>query len=303
MSDPLITGGYVMIARKIRKSSLWLSLKSAHRLVMLEILLQAQWQDMEVVRNGEVIPLKRGQLATSYQQLIDDIGDKDITIKIVRTAIDKMERAHFLAKDEAVQRAKKGLLLTVDKYGFYQDSDNYKGSAEGSEKDKARAEQGQSEGRARAINKKVKELEEGKEALKPIVDSDECDLSFNQFWEAYPTKGSNKKMSLQKWTTLWKNKKINLQEMLDGVNRYTSFQNHHGYSICAAQVFLNQERWKDEWTIEGEAKHGGSSGVPKHEGNSKPGYGGSDRKITNLDQSSNVREYSDAELAELAELL
>lgn len=279
MSDPLITGGYVMIARKIRKSSLWLSLKSAHRLVMLEILLQAQWQDVEVVRNGEVIPLKRGQLATSYQQLIDDIGDKDITIKIVRTAIDKMERGKFLAKDEAVQKAKKGLLLTVDKYGFYQDAENYKGSVEGSEKGKAKAEEGQSEGRARAINKNINNLEEGEEGLKPIVDSDECDLSFQKFWNAYPTKGSNKKMTLQKWATLWKNKKINLQEMLDGVSRYISFQNHHGYSICAAQVFLNQERWRDEWIIEEQQRS-----APK--GFSRPNSGTSGKVSIPIAQNS-----------------
>jgi hypothetical protein len=102
---------------------------------------------------------------------------------------------------------------------------------------------------------KVKE-KESKEDIKPIVDSDECDLSFQEFWNTYPTKGSNKKMSLQKWTTLWKNKKIVLQEVLDGVNRYVSYQNHNGYSICAAQVFLNQERWKDEWVIE-EGQRGG----------------------------------------------
>lgn len=123
-------------------------------MVMMEILLQAQWQDGDVIRNGEIIPLKRGQVATSYQQLVDDIADKDVTIKIVRTAIDKMERAQFLAKDEAVQRAKKGLLLTVVKYGYFQDSDNYKGRVEGNEEDKARAESGQSQGRARAINNK-----------------------------------------------------------------------------------------------------------------------------------------------------
>lgn len=102
---------------------------------------------------------------------------------------------------------------------------------------------------------KVKEIE-SKEDIEPIVASDECDLSFQEFWKTYPTKGSNKKMSLQKWATLWKNKKIVLKEVLDGVNRYVTYQNHNGYKICAAQVFLNQERWKDEWVIE-EGQRGG----------------------------------------------
>lgn len=158
MNEPLIQGGYVIIARQVRKSKLWLSLKSAHRMVLMEILLQAQWQDCDVIRNGEIIHLKRGQVATSYQQIVDDISEKNITIKVVRTAIDKMERALFLAKDEAVQRAKKGLLLTVVKYDFFQNPDNYKGRAEDNDKGEAKAEQGQSEGRARAINKKLKNL-------------------------------------------------------------------------------------------------------------------------------------------------
>lgn len=142
-------------------------------------------------------------------------------------------------------------------------------------------------------------LNESKEDIEPIVDSDECDLSFQEFWKAYPTKGSNKKMSLQKWTTLWKKKKIVLQEVLDGVNRYVSYQNHNGYNICAAQVFLNQERWKDEWVIEEGQKNGGSAGVSKHQGDSGSRYGGSNRKITGLDQASSVREHSAEELAGL----
>ncbi|OAS19268.1 hypothetical protein [Paenibacillus oryzisoli] len=169
MSEAVIPGGYVMVARQVRKSSLWLSLKCAHRMVMMEILLQAQWQDGDVIRNGEIIPLKRGQVATSYQQLVDDIADKDVTIKIVRTAIDKMERAQFLAKDEAVQKAKKGLLLTIVKYGYFQDSDNYKGRVEGNEEDKARAEQGQSEGRARAINNKGNKEKKPNKAKEEVI--------------------------------------------------------------------------------------------------------------------------------------
>jgi len=46
-------------------------------------------------------------------------------------------------------------------------------------------------------------------------------------------------------------------------------------------------------------KYGGGSGIPKHERDSKPGYGGSDRKITSLDQTSSVGEFSDEELSRL----
>lgn len=202
MPDDYIQEGYIILARKIRKSSLWKSLKATHRLVMLEILLQAQFKDGEVARNGEIIFLKRGQLATSYQQLVDDIDDKDITIKVVRNAINKLIKHEFLTKDEGKAKSKKGLLLTISNYDLYQNPDNYKGqirsenksdfqplnnhqesktpflgnvdgkaettenpyvstdykqeeNEEGKETGITRAKQGQSKGKARAINNNV----------------------------------------------------------------------------------------------------------------------------------------------------
>ncbi|WP_191560429.1 hypothetical protein [Metabacillus idriensis] len=145
-----IHGGYIVLARKIRKSPLWLSLKATHRVVLIEIILQAQFQDAEAARNGEIIFLKRGQLATSYRKLVDDIGDKSITDKVVRTAIDKMISAGFLAKDKAKSRAKKGLLLTVINYDLYQSPENYKGNIKGNNNDYMRTSQGQSDGKVMA---------------------------------------------------------------------------------------------------------------------------------------------------------
>lgn len=150
-----IQEGYILLARKVRKSPLWQALKASHRLVMIELLLQAQFKDGDVARNGEILHLKRGQIATSYQQIVDDIGDKEITVKVVRNAINKLEKYDFLAKDEAKARAKKGLLLTIVNYEVYQNPHNYKGKAKGKDEGKAGAKQGQSEGKAGAINNNV----------------------------------------------------------------------------------------------------------------------------------------------------
>lgn len=57
--------------------------------------------------------------------------------------------------------------------------------------------------------------------------------------------------------------------------------------------------WVVKRVEEEEQRRGGSSGVSKYQGAAQSGYGGSDRKITSLDQTSRVREYSDEELAEL----
>lgn len=152
MHSEIIPDGYILLARKIRKSTLWKSLKATHKVVMIELLLQAQFKDCDVIRNGEIIHLKRGQIATSYQQLVDDIGDKEITVKVVRNAINKLVNHGFLAKDEAKARAKKGLLITIINYDTYQNPDNYKGKDGGKDMGNEGAKQGQSEGKARAIN-------------------------------------------------------------------------------------------------------------------------------------------------------
>lgn len=234
-----IPGGYIMLARKIRKSPLWLSLKSAHRMVMIEILLQAQWQDGDVVRNGEIIHLKRGQVATSYQQLVDDIGDRDVTVKIVRTAIEKLEKHNFLAKDEAKARAKKGLLLTIENYGFYQDSDNYLGKEKGNDEGDARAKSGQSEGKARAINNKDKELKEGKKGITYTPE-------FDEFWNVYPRK-IGKAECFKTWKTVLK-KGEQPSFIIQCAQNYANMCQAKGTEeqfIKHPKTFLNEERYKD----------------------------------------------------------
>ena len=153
MDERYIEQGFILLARKLRHSPLWKSLKATHRVVMIELLLQAQFKDGEVAVGGEIIHLKRGQIATSYQQIVNDIGDKDITVKVVRNAINKLVKHNFLAKDEAKARAKKGLLLTVVNYDVYQNPTNYMGKEKDKDTDNEGAKQGQSEGKEWAINK------------------------------------------------------------------------------------------------------------------------------------------------------
>lgn len=150
-----IPEGYVLLARKIRGSPLWKSLKATQRVVLIELLLQAQHQDSKVVRNGEIIFLKRGQIATSYQQLVDDIAEKTITLKVVRNTINKLIKNNFLAKDEEKSRAKKGLLLTIVNYCVYQDPQNYVVREYGKEMVSSWAKEGQVKGNNGAINNNV----------------------------------------------------------------------------------------------------------------------------------------------------
>lgn len=83
----------------------------------------------------------------------------------------------------------------------------------------------------------------------PAPPQGECEKAFDLWYSVYPKTGSVRKAAFTKWQSLWKAKKIDMGEMMNGTEAYIAFQQHNGYSTCGAQVFLNQERWKDDWTI------------------------------------------------------
>ena len=141
MTNDHIPDGYILLARKIKKSPLWHSLTAKQKVVMIELLLQAQFEDKDVVRNGETIHLKRGQIATSYSLLQKCLG-KEFTVKVIRGAMQKLIKHDFVAKDTAKARAKKGLLLTIVNYDAYQDPKKYKGKGKGKEKGITRGDNG-----------------------------------------------------------------------------------------------------------------------------------------------------------------
>jgi hypothetical protein len=89
-----------------------------------------------------------------------------------------------------------------------------------------------------------------KESNKDMSDSPSAsDLAFEEWYSNYPKGRSVRKQALASWNSLWKKNKIDIQELKDGTTAYLHYQQAKGYDICAAQVFLNQERWKDTWIV------------------------------------------------------
>lgn len=99
---------------------------------------------------------------------------------------------------------------------------------------------------------------------KRLVDSDECDLAFEEWYKDYPKAGSVRKKALESWKSLWKNKKINLHDLEVGTKAYLEYQMRNKYSVCGAQVFLNQERWKDTWETAGKTSSRTPHQLPLH---------------------------------------
>jgi hypothetical protein len=88
-----------------------------------------------------------------------------------------------------------------------------------------------------------------KEINKDMSDTSVSDLAFEEWYSTYPKGRSVRKQALASWNSLWKKNKIDIQELKDGTAAYLHHQQAKGYDICAAQVFLNQERWKDSWIV------------------------------------------------------
>lgn len=95
--------------------------------------------------------------------------------------------------------------------------------------------------------------------IKHIVDSDECNNAFEQFWSLYPSK-TGKKPALRKWVSLWKDKQIDMQTVIEGTKRYIEYVEHRrstGFQLQYknGSTFVSQECWNDEYQIP-EVDHG-----------------------------------------------
>jgi len=118
--------GYIKIDRGIMDWEWWDDDKVLK--LWLTILLLANWEDKKW--HGKDIP--RGSFWTSYDTLAKKSG---LTYKQVRTALAKLKRTG----EVAVRRAHDGSLITVVKYGDFQDVPQKEGSQMGSQMGTKRA--------------------------------------------------------------------------------------------------------------------------------------------------------------------
>lgn len=111
--------GWIKLHRKLLKSDMYQHLNSKQRDVMLVCLLLASHKENYWEYDGEIYSVKIGEFVTSYSSLQKNCG-KDITIRNLRTAIEKLEKWNFLTK----KATRSGLLISIVNFTYYQ---NYEG--------------------------------------------------------------------------------------------------------------------------------------------------------------------------------
>ncbi|MEE8382249.1 MAG: hypothetical protein V3R78_10305, partial [Thermodesulfobacteriota bacterium] len=184
--------------------------------------------------NKQVFECKAGQFVTSLDSLQKACA-KGVSVKMIRTALKKLEKWEFLAD----KGAKTGRLITITNWDSYQNVEVEKGKPKG----RKGAKKGQSKGKEGAANKNEKNNKELKEDLYIRLSE--------KFWSLYP-KRKGKKVGKPDCLE-YINKKIeepDFQSLLRATKNYSESSEVKDGFVRNPIRFLEKDFWR-EW-IEGE---------------------------------------------------
>lgn len=116
--------GFICLWRSLLENPIWVNSKSEQKVILITLLLMASWKERKYDIYGDTIILNPGQFITSYSE-IKKLTGKDISIRNVRTGIDRFEKLGFLTR----QVTRRGTLVTIVNWDKYQDK-NYEGDKE-----------------------------------------------------------------------------------------------------------------------------------------------------------------------------
>lgn len=186
-------GGWIKLYRVLLDDDLWIDCTPVQKVVMITLLLMANHQERKWIWQGKKFVAGPGQLVTSLESIKQESG-KGISIKNVRSALDKFVKVGFLAN----QSAKTGRLITIANWAKYQISDD--------EVANQPANRWQTTGKQVATNKNVKndknvKKEDSQQSRKREYADDSPEMIEAVYlWEKI--KGNNpehRKPSLQAW--------------------------------------------------------------------------------------------------------
>jgi len=107
--------GWIKLHRRLIQKEIWKNSTVEQRVILITLLLMANYEHNEWQWKGQSFICKPGQLVTSLNS-IAEVSGKDISIKQIRTALEKFEKHGFLISD----KIKSGRLITIVNWGLYQ---------------------------------------------------------------------------------------------------------------------------------------------------------------------------------------
>ena len=100
--------GWIKLHRKLNQSDMYKELNSVQRDVLIQCLLMANHTKKEWEWKGKIHKCQPGQFKTSLECIRQNCA-KNTTIKMVRTALKKLEKWQFLANEGS----KQGRIITI----------------------------------------------------------------------------------------------------------------------------------------------------------------------------------------------
>ena len=135
--------GWVKLHREILEKAIWKCSTPEQKVVLMTIMMLANHKENQWIWKGEKYSCKPGQLITSLNSIAFHAG---VSIKNVRTALDKFKKLDFLASEPASN----GQLITICNWGRYQNNEDEPGKPQ----DIPPANDGQTSGKPPASNNK-----------------------------------------------------------------------------------------------------------------------------------------------------
>lgn len=113
--------GWIKLHRELLDKAIWKTSTSEQKIILITLLLMANHEENEWEWNGERYKVQPGQMITSLKSIAEACGG-GVTIRNVRTAIDRFEKYGFLTN----QSTNKNRLVTIVNYKKYQ-GEEYQG--------------------------------------------------------------------------------------------------------------------------------------------------------------------------------
>lgn len=169
--------GWIKIYRELLNKPIWQKSNAKQKAILITLLLMANHEENEWEWQGQKFKVTPGQFVTSLENIAKKAGS-DISIKNVRTAIERFKKYDFLTN----KSTKTGRLITITNWGLYQI------------KEKKRQSNRQSGGKEVATNKNDKNdknifIKPTIEEIKEYCSKRENDIDAERFFDFYEAKG------------------------------------------------------------------------------------------------------------------
>lgn len=217
-----MSDGWIIVHRKLKKKA-WFS-DPDYLALWMHLLLSAAWEPREVMMNGSVVKLDRGQLIAGRRALSVNSGISESKVYRILKLFEREQQIN-------IHKTNKYSIISITNY------DSYQSNGQQSEHP---ANSRRTAGEQQANTKKqLKEVKEGKEDI--------LEQRFQRFWSTYPKK-KNKGTARKAWKKIKPSDELvdTMVAKIEQAKKSADWKKDGGQFIPYPATWLNAEGWEDE---------------------------------------------------------